>query len=223
MEAGTLANEELVDYFKDIIEVKRKHPSQDLISRLIEAEEEGDRLTPQEMYSTCILLLVAGHETTTRLIGNGMYTLLQHEAQLELLKNDSELTPNAVEEMLRYEPPVQLMPRYAGEDIEFFGKKIRKNQMIVPIIGSTNRDPKANENPEVFDITRENVTHVSFGYGIHLCLGLSLARLEAKVAINKLLERFPHMALAEQNIKWTGTPLVRGVDHLLIDVNPEFG
>jgi len=95
--------------------------------------------------------------------------------------------------------------------------------MIVPIIGSTNRDPKANENPEVFDITRENVTHVSFGYGIHLCLGLSLARLEAKVAINKLLERFPHMALAEQNIKWTGTPLVRGVDHLLIDVNPEFG
>jgi cytochrome P450 len=220
MEAGSQANEELVDYFKDIIEGKRKQPGQDMISRLIAAEEEGDRLTPEEMYSTCVLLLVAGHETTTRLIGNGMYTLLQHEDQLELLKNDQDLTPNAVEEMLRYEPPVQLMPRYAVEDIEFFGKKIKKNQMIVSIIASANRDPRANENPDVFDITRENVTHVSFGYGIHLCLGLSLARLEARVAINKLLERFPDMVLAEQDIKWSGTALVRGIDNLLIDVEP---
>ena len=219
MQEGTLANEELVDYFKEIIEEKRKSPSQDLIGMLIEAEEEGDRLTSEEMYSTCILLLVAGHETTTRLIANGMYTLLQHQDQLQMLMKDKDLTPNAVEEMLRFEPPVQLMPRYVQKNIEFFGKKMKKNQMVVSIIGSANRDPLANKNPDTFDITREKVTHVSFGHGIHLCLGMNLARLEAKVAINKLLERFPHMSLADQEINWTGTPLVRGVERLLIDVN----
>jgi len=219
MREGSLANEQLVDYFKKIIEEKRKSPSQDLIGMLIGAEEEGDRLSSEEMYSTCILLLVAGHETTTRLIANGMYTLLQHRDQLEMLKKDKDLTPNAVEEMLRFEPPVQLMPRYVRENIEFCGKKMKKNQMVISIIGSANRDPLANENPDTFDITREKVAHVSFGHGIHLCLGLNLARLEAKVAINKLLERFPEMSLADQEINWTGTPLIRGVERLLIDVN----
>ncbi len=219
MDQGAAANEELVDYFKGVIEEKRKSPGQDLLSRLIEAEEEGDRLTPEELYSTCVLLLVAGHETTTRLISNGMHALLQHPDQFEMLQKDPSLTPNAVEEMLRFEPPVQLMPRYAMEDIEFHGKKIKKNQLVVPIIASANRDPKANENPDVFDIMRKDIQHVSFGHGIHLCLGLNLARLEAKVAINMLLERFPHMTLTEQELVWTPIPLVRGMDNLIVDIN----
>ena len=136
-----------------------------------------------------------------------------------MLKSDPSLMPNAVEEMLRYEPPVQFMARFASCDMEFFGKKIKKNQMILPIIGSANRDPKANENPDVFDVTRENIKHVSFGHGIHLCLGLNLARLEAKVAINALLKRFPDMTLADQEIVWTKIPLVRGMENLLIDVD----
>lgn len=219
MQAGATANDQLVDYFKEVIEEKRKSPGQDLIGRLIAAEEEGDRLSAEEMYSTCVLLLVAGHETTTRLISNGMYVLLQHPEQLEMLKRDPSLMPNAIEEMLRFEPPVQFMARFASCDMEFFGKKIKKNQMILPIIGSANRDPQANENPDVFDVTREDIKHVSFGHGIHLCLGLNLARLEAKVAINAFLKRFPDMTLAEQEIVWTKIPLVRGMENLLIDVD----
>ena len=219
MQAGAVANDQLEQYFKEVIEEKRKSPGQDLIGRLIAVEEEGDRLSAVEMYSTCVLLLVAGHETTTRLISNGMYTLLQHPEQLELLKRDPSLVPNAIEEMLRYEPPVQFMARFAQTDMEFFGKKIKKNQMILPIIGSANRDPRANENPDVFDVTRENIKHVSFGHGIHLCLGLNLARLEAKVAINALLKHFPEMTLADQEIVWTNIPLVRGMENLLIDVD----
>ena len=129
--------------------------------------------------------------------------------------------PEFVEEVLRYEPPVQFMARFAACDMEFFGKKIKKSQMILPLIGSANRDPKANDNPDVFDVTRQNIKHVSFGHGIHLCLGLNLARLEAKVAINALLKRFPEMTLADQEIVWTRIPLVRGMENLLIDVNED--
>ncbi len=221
MEEGAIASEQLNEYFKEVIEVKRASPGQDLIARLIAAEEEGDRLTSEEMYSTCVLLLVAGHETTTRLISNGLYTLLQHPDQFELLKRDRELMPNAIEEMLRYEPPVQLMPRYAHEDIEYHGKKVKAGQLVVPVIAAANRDPAANENPDVFDVTRKDIKHVSFGYGPHLCLGLNLARLEAKVAFNRLFDRFPNMTLAEQEIEWTPIPLVRGMENLLVNINEE--
>lgn len=219
MKLGAIANEELVNYFKEIIGLKRENPDQALISRLIQAEEEGDRLTADELYSTCGLLLVAGHETTTRLIGNGLYVLLNHPDQLKKLLDNPSLTPNAIEEILRYEPPVQLMPRFALEDAEFFGKKIKKNQLIVPMIASANRDPAANDNPDDFDISRENIKNVSFGHGIHLCLGLTLARLEGRIAINILLERFPDMTLADQKIVWTPLPLVRGMDNLVIKTN----
>ena len=221
MEAGGIANEALIDYFRGVIEEKRRNPGQDMIGRLIAAEEEGDRLTAEEMYSTCVLLLVAGHETTTRLISNGMYALLRHPDQIKMLIDDPSLMPNAIEEMLRFDPPVQLMPRFALQDCEFYGNKIKKNQLIVPVIASANRDPAANDNPEVFDIKRENIRHVAFGHGIHLCLGLSLARMEAKIALNKLLARFPNMTLAEQVLVWTPVMLVRGSDNLLIDVNEQ--
>ncbi len=219
LELGAIANEELNDYFREVIEEKRKNPDQAMISHLIDAEEEGDRLTVEELYSTCVLLLIAGHETTTRLIGNGMHLLLKHPDQLATLKEDPSLCENAVEEILRFEPPVQLMPKFALEDMEFYGKKLKKNQLIMPIIASANRDPAANSNPDVFDITRKDIQHVSFGYGIHLCLGLTLARLEGRIAINMLLERFPDMTLADQKIVWNDMQLVRGMENLLIETN----
>jgi cytochrome P450 len=134
IELCAIANEELTNYFKEIIGLKRENPDHALISRLIQAEEEGDRLTADELYSTCGLLLVAGHETTTRLIGNGLSVLLNHPNQLKRLQDSPSLALNAIEEILRYESPVQLMPRFALEAIEFYGKKIKKNQLIVPMI-----------------------------------------------------------------------------------------
>lgn len=217
VERGNIANNLLLVYFAEIIEKKRQSPSQDLIGQLIAAEEEGDRLTAGEMHSTCVLLLLAGHETTTRLIGNGMYTLLQHPDQLALLQRDPTLIPNAIEEMLRYEPPVQTMPRFAKEDLEFFGAKIKKDQLLLLSIASANRDEAKIIDAEKFDVTRENPTHVSFGYGIHLCLGLALARLEAKVAIEMLIEEFPDLHLADQDVDWQGGGLVRGMEHLWLE------
>lgn len=217
MMAGVLANEQLMEYFSGIVEYKRSHPGQDMISRLIEAEEAGDRLTPEELISTCILLLIAGHETTTRLISNGVYLLLTHPGQLAALRDDPSLMPAAIEEMLRFEPPVQLMPRFAREDLEFYGCRIKKNQLVVPVIAAANRDPAANDHPEDFNIRRTVTQHVSFGHGLHLCLGMTLARLEGRVAINALLARFPELTLAEQELVWTPIPLVRGMENLVIN------
>ena len=121
--------------------------------------------------------------------------------------------------MLRYEPPVQFMPRIAAQDIDFYGNKIKKNQLLLVSIASANRDEFANPDPDTFDITRESVQHVSFGHGIHLCLGLSLARLEAKVAINALLQRYPNMTLTPQTIDWSSNQFVRGMAHLYVDTN----
>ncbi len=218
-QVATAANKILIEYFTDIIEQKRKSPSQDLISQLIEAEDEGDRLTAPEMYSTCVLLLLAGHETTTRLISNGMILLLNHPEQLARLQSEPELIPNAIEEILRFEPPVQLMPRFALEDFEFNGRKLKKNQMFLVSIASANRDEKANPNPDVFDVSRKEISHVSFGYGIHLCLGLSLARLEGKIAIEALITRFPDMTLAEQDLEWGTNLFVRGTTHVHVNTN----
>ena len=218
MEEGSRANAELMEYFRELAAIKREKPGQDLISQLIAAEEEGDRLSEEEMYSMCVLLLIAGHETTTRLIGNGLYLLLTHPDQMALLREDASLIPNAVEEMLRFEPPIQVMPRFATEDMEFGGKQIRKDQLVLPMIGAANRDPAANDSPNEFNVRRENIQHVAFGYGIHLCLGLALARLEARIAFEKLLERYPHMTLPEQDFGWTGIGIVRGLEQLVVDV-----
>jgi len=218
MDAGAKANAELIAYFSEVIAAKRSAPGDDMISRLIAAEEDGDRLTAEELNSTCVVLLIAGHETTARLIGNGVYQLLKHPEQLALLRREPALLPNAIEEMLRFEPPLQFMVRFAQEDIEFFGRQIKKNQVVMAVIASANRDPAKIVDPERFDITRQNVDHVSFGYGIHLCLGMTLARLESRVAIQLLLDRFPEFHLAEQTLTWSSVPMVRGLDSLVINV-----
>jgi len=209
VEKGQAAESALIAYFRDVVERKRGAPGDDLIGMLIRAEEEGDKLSERELYNTCLLLLVAGHETTTRLIGNGVFLLLQHGRWNEL-RAHPERIPTAVEEMLRFEPPVQATQRFVLEDLDFHGKPMKRGDSILVSIAGGNRDPNANADPDRFDIGREKVNQVSFGYGIHLCIGASLARLEAKVAFEKLLERFPNLTLCKTEPQWGVNPIFRG-------------
>lgn len=216
MDAGACASEELSEYFARQIEGKRQSPGDDLISKLIEVEEEGDRLSNEELISTCIVLLVAGHETTTHLIGNGMHLLLQHPAEMQKLRQNPALIPNAVEEMLRMEPPVNFTARTALENFELFGEQVQENQIVMAVFASANRDPDRFPDPDKFDVTREEPGHMAFGYGIHLCLGMTLARLEAKVAFEKILARYPNLGLVAQEISYVPVPINRGRESLLV-------
>jgi len=215
LDKGVAAEKALIAYFRDIVARKRNAPGDDLIAMLIQAEEEGDKLTERELYNTCLLLLVAGHETTTRLIGNGVFLLLQHGRWNEL-RAHPERIPIAVEEMLRFEPPVQATQRFVLEDLEFRGKRMKRGDVVLVSIAGANRDPQANPEPDRFDIGREKVNQVSFGYGIHLCIGASLARLEAKVAFEKLLEKFPSLALCNPEPQWSDNPIFRGHRNLWV-------
>ena len=216
IEKAARAAEEMRQYLSGLVEEKETFPGQDFISMLLEAEQDDDRLTRDELISNCVLLLTAGHETTTRLIGNGLYTLLHHPEQLQLLRDDPSLMENAIEEMLRYESPIQITVRFVAENFEFLGYSFRKNQMILVGIGSANRDPVANENPEEFDILRKPVKHIAFGYGTHLCLGIALARLEARIAFRKLLGRFPVIRNMDDIPTWGSNPFFRGLSSLRI-------
>ncbi|MDR0269712.1 cytochrome P450, partial [Paenibacillus sp.] len=164
-----------IKYMGHLIEERRKNPADDLISALIQAETEGEKLTENELYSMIFLLIVAGHETTVNLIGNGVFALLQHPEQLEKLRSNPELISSAIEEILRFSGPVELATsRWAGEDILLHEKLIRKGDMIVVALASANRDETQFENPDRFDITRKNNRHLAFGMGIHYCLGAPL-------------------------------------------------
>jgi len=209
---------ELMDYLAGVVEEKRGNPGDDLISALIAAEEEGDKLTTREVYSAGGLLLIAGHETTTRLIGNALWLLLTHPEQLQLLRDTPELIGNAVEEALRFQSPVQYTTRVALEDMDFYGAKISKHQLVSLVIGAANRDPEANHDPDSFDIRRDKVDHLGFGYGPHLCLGAELARLEAKTVLSLLLERYPHLSLETATPSWGDSDFVRGLDELVVCV-----
>lgn len=211
---ATRAEQEMTEYLGQLIETKRQVPGEDFISKLVQAETEQDQLSRDEVISTCILLLSAGHETTTRLIGNGLYTLLHHPDQLALLREDRSLMENAIEEMLRFEPPVQMTVRFVVNDMVFHGRKLKAGHMVLVNFGAANRDSRVNAEPNVFDITRQTINHVSFGHGIHLCLGSSLARLEARVAFNALLDRYDELHYADDNPSWQGNPFFRGLDNL---------
>jgi cytochrome P450 len=161
----------LDDYFRGIIEARRAQPQPDLISALVAVEDVGDKLTPDELLMMLRLLLIAGHETTTDLIGNGLLALLRHPQQLRLLREDPGLMESAVEEFLRYDSPVQVDARAALEDMEIRGRQIKKGQGILPLIGSANRDGDVFSHPERLDITRKQASNISFGRGIHYCWG----------------------------------------------------
>ena len=208
------AYEALIRYFEEIILSRKTSPGDDFIGKLIQAEESGDKLNVKEMYGTCLLLLISGHETTTRLIGNGMFTLFNHQDQLSLLQNNHELIPNAIEEMLRYEPPVHATVRFAENEMIYDGKTYKRGTPFAVSIAGANRDPEANENPNEFDITRDDIKHISFGYGPHMCIGASLARIESRIAFECLFERFKNLELEDKNPVWGRNLIFRGFDHL---------
>ena len=209
-ERARLASRKLINYFRGIINERRGDPGNDLIGQLILAEEAGDKLTEMEVYNTCFLLLIAGHETTTRLISNGVYLLLKNPGLWQNLREDPSRIANAIEEILRFEPPVQATSRFATEDMEFHGARLKRGDLLFVSIAGGNRDPDSNINPDEFNIDREKVSQVSFGYGIHLCIGASLARMEARLAIESLLQKFPDLSLVDQEPRWGDNPFFRG-------------
>jgi cytochrome P450 len=188
---------EVIRFSRELIERKRTEPGPDVLSSLIEAEEEGEKLNEDELVAMIFLLIVAGYETTVHLITNAVLTLLQHPEQMEKLRANPELGGSAVEEVMRFRGPVHgTKPNYATEDVELRGVPIKKGSMVIPLLGAANRDPRFFNDPEVFDIERSPNKHLGFGYGIHLCLGAWLARLETRVAVNTLLRRNPNLKLA---------------------------
>ncbi len=211
---GQEASDALKEYFRSLIAVRRKQPQPDLLSALIAAEEQGDKLSEAELLSTCVLLLIAGHETTVNLIGNGLLALLQHPDQMRALADDPALIHTAVEELLRYDGPVQRTGRMATADVEIGGKQIPKGSVVVSVIGAANRDPAHFSDPERLDITRRDNRHIAFGFGIHFCLGAPLARIEGQVAIGTLLRRIPALKLVSDTPEWRESSVLRGLKTL---------
>ena len=204
----------LDDYFREVIRERRARPRDDLISTLILAEEAGDKLTSNELLVMLRLLLIAGNETTTNLIGNGMLALLRHPAQLQLLRNQPDLMENAVEELLRFDTPVQVDFRIARADLEFGGRGIRAGQGVIVLLGAANHDPAVFPEPERLDITRRNASHLAFGRGLHFCLGAPLARVEARAAFAGLLQRFPKLELLDPRPAFKDNVVLRGLREL---------
>ncbi len=213
-EQGLGANLELFAYLSNLIAGRREQPRDDLIGALIAAEEHGDRLKTGEIVSMCLLLLVAGHETTTSLIGSGALTLLLHPDELALLRRRPGVMPSAIEEFLRYEPPVHRVPRIAHEEVELGGKPIPKGATVLAVVAAANRDPEVFNDPETLDITRQDNPHLAFGRGIHYCLGASLAVVEAEIAFAALLRRFSSLALDDPGPRWGPGTLIRGLRSL---------
>jgi cytochrome P450 len=204
----------LSDYIRGIVAARRRNPGDDLLSVLIAAEEQGDRLSEDELVSTVNLLFGAGHETTINLIGNGLLALLRNPGELARLQADPSLVPGAVEELLRYDSPAQLIRRWAHEDLDACGVHVEAGDEILMLVGAANRDPERFPDPEVLDVGRTDVRHVSFGGGPHFCLGAMLARMEAQVAIATLLRRLPGIALATEHVEWRPHVVLRGLKTL---------
>ena len=206
-----------IRYLRRFFKVRRRDPQDDLTSALIRTEEAGDKLSEDELLAMVFLLLIAGHETTVNLIGSGVLALLEHPEQMEKLRREPSLIKSAVEELLRYTSPVFMSTeRYAREDITLHGVRIPRGEMTFGVIGSANRDENVFVNPDALNITREPNKHLSFGQGIHFCLGAPLARLEAQIAINTLLRRMPDLRLkvSSDSLHWRPSMILRGLDTL---------
>jgi cytochrome P450 len=203
-----------VQYFASLIEERRQKPGDDLLTRLIQTEEQGDVLTQAELLSTCILLLVAGHETTVNLISGGALTLMERPDQLALVRDDPGVIRSGVEEMLRFVCPVQLTGRVALEDMDIAGAHVAKGDFSMLLIGSANRDPDAFDDPETFDVTRTDNPHLGFGFGIHHCLGAPLARLEAQIALPALLRRARRLERISDELTYKENIVLRGLETL---------
>ncbi len=201
------------DYFRGLTRQRRKRPADDLLGLMLSASDERGVLDEDEVVSNCVLLLFAGHETTTNLLANGLLRLAQDPAQYALLRQRPELIPSAVEEFLRYDPPVSGTLRLCTRDLELFGQRLRRRDMVATMISAANRDPRQFERPEVLNLRRAPNRHLGFGYGIHYCLGAGLARLEAQVAFNTILRRYRAVTLADE-IRWKPHLFFHGLERL---------
>jgi hypothetical protein len=209
---------ELIDYLKDIVEARRKDPQDDLISALVAAQDAEDALDDYEVLGTCALILGAGHETTTNLIGNGMLALLRDRAAFERLGREPGLVPSAVEELLRYDSPVQVTSRMPFEDVEIHGVRIPAGGEVNTLLGSANRDPAQFPDPDRLVLDRADNRHLSFGHGAHFCLGAPLARLEGEIAIRDLVRRFPKLSLEVDDPQRRPGFVLRGCTGLPVSV-----
>ncbi len=202
---------QLLDYLRAIIAERRKAPREDLISAMLEAQEERDALSDAELLATSNLLLIAGHETTTNLIGNGTLALLRNRDQFARLRDDRTLMRSAIDELLRYDSPVQATGRVANEDVDLDGATLPAGALVMTAIGAANRDPEVFADPDRLDLGRIDNHQLSFGFGAHFCLGAPLARLEAELAFHALLDRFPNLALVSETLTYRANPILRGL------------
>ena len=214
------ASDRMTDHVLEAIEWKRAHPADDLLTALIDAEHEGERLTADELVDQVVLLFVAGHETTVNLIGNGSLALLLNRPQLERWQNDPSIATTAIDELLRYDAPVQFSRRVTTVDVDIDDRRIAAGTFVFVVLGSANRDPaRWGDDADTVDLTRAGAAqHLSFGSGIHHCLGAALARLEGRIALGTLVERFPKMELATAEPKWNGRLTLRGLEELPVSL-----
>ncbi len=204
----------LVDYFQQLLRDKVANPADDLMSLMLRAEHEGDSLSPEEVVSNCVLLLFAGHETTTNLLGNGLLHLLSHGDQAELLAREPALGTSAIEELLRFDGPVPATIKVLTRDLEWHGARLRRGEVVFPFVSAANRDPRQFPEPDVLDIRRTPNRHLAFAFGIHFCLGAPLARLEARLAFETLMRRLSGLALGEGPPRWKPMIFLRGLASL---------
>jgi pimeloyl-[acyl-carrier protein] synthase len=205
---------ELTAYFRVVVARVRHGPRENLMSALVAAEEEGDKLSEEELLATAVLLLMNGHETTTNMIGNGLLALLRYPEEMQRLRDEPTLIANAVEELLRYDGSVQLRGLTAKEDFAFGGKPIRRGKGVIVVFGAANRDPAQFPDPDRLDLGRRDNRHLEFGRGIHFCIGAALARAELQLAIGAVLRRMPKLELATDTLQWHSVPVFRGLKAL---------
>ncbi|MCB0164620.1 MAG: cytochrome P450 [Anaerolineae bacterium] len=216
---GQVSLEAMLAYLQQLVNQRRQQPTTDLISRLLAVEDRGDKLSEYDVAVHCIFLFLAGHETTQNLIGNGMLALLRHPEQLQLLRNDSTLINAAVEEMLRYDTPVQMMRRVTLDNVVIDGVAIKKGRGLMVFIGAANRDPAIFQNPDCFDLSRPENPHLAFGAGLHFCSGGALARQEAQVAFQTILEHTCNLKLVADTLTWqTDSHTIRGLKTLPMEL-----
>ncbi|GAB1542960.1 cytochrome P450 [Scytonema sp. NUACC21] len=213
-EAMNKAMEEFQEYLRTLVAEREKNPQEDLISALIAAREQSDKLSQEELLSTCILLFATGEETTVNTIGNGMLALLRHPEEMEKLKREPTIIQSAVEEILRYDSPVQITNRIAIDNLEIGNQTIQAGEKIVLCLGAANRDPSQFPDPDRLNIHRSENNHLAFGDGIHYCLGAALARAQAQIAINTLIQQFPDLQLASDKLEWRKNVALRGLTAL---------
>ncbi len=204
----------LADYFRDLLRERQRRSDDDLMSLMLRAEDDGERLSHEEVVANCVLLLFAGHETTTNLLGNGLFHLLRNPDQADLLTRNPQLAEDAVEEFLRYDGPVPATIKIATEEVDWHGRTIRRGDMVLPFMSSANRDPKQFPEPDKLDVRRAPNRNVAFAYGIHFCLGAPLARLEGQVTFETLLRRLPGLALRSPQPRWKPMIFLRGLEAL---------